>query len=82
MHLHLENEEFVNKLAREGHTLAFKHVDDSTDKEYDRYARKNEDIYAWIRQHYRESEGADHRELISASSSPLATVFSRSSGYH
>ena len=58
MRLHLANEDFAKQLARDGHYLPFRTVDDNIDSDYDRNA-KEESIYEWIKKHYRDSRGPE-----------------------
>lgn len=59
MHLHLQNEEFAMVMTREGHTRAFRNVDDTVDSNYRAHLKNDESIYTWIRQRYRESRGSE-----------------------
>jgi hypothetical protein len=58
MHIQVMNEAFASKITKNGHTRAFRNVDNEVDKEYHR-ADEKESIYDWIRKLYRESRGSE-----------------------
>ncbi len=59
MHLHLQNEQFAIVMTREGHTRAFRNVDDTVDSNYGAHSQNDESIYTWIRQRCRESRRSE-----------------------
>ncbi|KAH9827234.1 P-loop containing nucleoside triphosphate hydrolase protein, partial [Teratosphaeria destructans] len=77
MHLQLANEDFASKMAREGHCLAFRNVDDTVDEEYGQ-GQEKENIYTWIRQQYRESRGAELPGTVNPT--VLESLFRRQAG--
>ncbi|KAK9604807.1 hypothetical protein V6Z93_002758 [Aspergillus fumigatus] len=53
------NEEFAERMNRNGHARVFRTVNNEVDQEFSRNSGGDEDIYDWIRKLYRDSRGVE-----------------------